>query len=291
MFLVGTTLLPGCTPFLKRNGHVVKVDLSRNTALAKVMAAKAIAHLDNGNVAAAGPYLEKAIKADRRYAPAHNNMGLIRFEQNDLFKAALSFQEAMRFDPRSPEPQNNLGLTFETAGRPNVAIEHYQAAHDLAPTNPEYLGNLLRARLRSGEMPQDIREDLRQLLFIERRPEWIEWIDEQLELVTNPNLDRGPEAPDLDELTAENGSRDDFDASDRVIYDSGPEGMGIDNRSQPRMPSMQPPPGSNSTYPPVPGLPPQMPAAPVYPGPTGSVPLRSDLEPPSSDPWQQPIPR
>ncbi|MFK7819925.1 MAG: tetratricopeptide repeat protein [Planctomycetaceae bacterium] len=287
---VSIVLLPGCTPFFKRKGHVVKVDLSRNTPIATATTTKATSHLANGDVAKAEPYLKKALKADRRYAPAHNNMGLLHYERNDLFRAALSFQEAMRFDPQSPEPQNNLGLTFEVAGRPQAAIEHYQAAYDLAPTNPEFLGNLLRARLRSGETPFEMREELRQLLFIERRPEWIDWIEEQLELVTNPALDRGPETPDLDELSSQDGGRADFDANDRVIYDSGPESQPLSSNSlsAPMAPALSPPMPAETPY--GTSSPPQ--SAPIMPSsPSGSVPLYQDSGQPVGDEWQEPVVR
>ena len=253
----------------------MKVDLSRNTSRARTLTNKAIKHLSVGQIEHAEPLLVKAIKADRRYAPAHNNMGLVHFDNNDLFRAALSFQEAMRFDPQSPEPQNNLGLTFEAAGRTLAAIEHYQAAHELAPTDAEYLGNLVRARLRSGETAFEMRNELQQLLFIERRPDWIEWIEDQLELFTNPNLDRGPETPDLDQLTERNRRTEDFDESDRVIYDSG--------LADPQ-PSSEPP--SSGSYPAAEPrtMAPQMPLQPVPEygtpapeipsAPMGSIPLR-----------------
>lgn len=281
--------------------------MKRNAPLARTLTSKAAAHLQVGQLAKAEPLLRQALAANRRYAPAHNNMGLFHFENYDLFRAALSFQEAMRLDPQSPEPQNNLGLVFEAAARPQMAIEHYQAAHDLSPTDPQFLGNLLRARLRCGEPPEALQEELRQLLFIERRPDWIEWIEEQLELVTNPDLDRGPPAPDLNDLNAQGNGSQAYNAADRIIYDSGPASAQINGgpalsqplpmgqqtfEPAPSTPGLQIPPQTsgqpvpdNVPLQPTPGFGTQLP---LEVGPSGSVPLTTPGSLPPVDQWAMP---
>jgi Flp pilus assembly protein TadD len=309
--MLSLVTLPGCFNLHKHNGKIVKVSLGRNPALAKTLTNKAAIHLQRDEIALAEPLLFKAVRADRTYAPAHNNLGLAYFENFDLFRAALSFQEAMRLAPQSPEPQNNLGLTFEAAGRPQSAIEHYQAAHDLAPTEPEFLGNLLRARLRTNETPEMLREELRQLLFIERRPDWIDWIEDQLELVSNPNFDRGPESPELGDLTGR-GDQEPFDESKRVIYDSGPVAAQPAPMNQPydnqyratpaaavpvqtQPPSLTVPPVmQESTQPALqsaPGLYSPQPAASTGDDaiPYGSVPTGQPLLPPTGR-WETPVP-
>ena len=141
-------LLPGCTTFRKPDGNVVKTQVQRNRPQAKKLTAEASEHIEVGEYDVAAELLSRALAADRTYAKAHNNMGLVYFARNDLFRAALSFQEAMRFHPQCPAPLNNLGLTFETALRLDSAISYYQSAHELLPNDPEYLGNLVRARTR-----------------------------------------------------------------------------------------------------------------------------------------------
>lgn len=197
---------------------IVRLDMRRRPAAAKHLTARAATYLQEDDFVEAERLIRKALEADPQSAAAHNNMGLVHFAQNDLFHAAIEFEQASQCDPSAPAPHNNLGLTFESAGRMSSAIEHYQVAHGMAPTNPEYLGNLIRARLRAGDPPEALRPQLQELKFIERRPDWIEWIDEQLELVTNPWLDRGPETPDLPQF--DSGTNDVID-EDRVIYDSG----------------------------------------------------------------------
>lgn len=282
--------------------------LQRNAPLARTLTTKASIHLQDGQLAKAEPLLAQALKANRRYAPAHNNMGLVHFEHNDLFRAALSFQEAMRWNPQSPEPQNNLGLVFEAAARPQMALEHYQAAHELSPTDPEFLGNLIRARLRTGEPPESLQEEFRQLLFIETRPDWIDWIEDQLELVTNPNLDRGPPAPDLNNLNSQGNGSQAFNEADRIIYDSGPASnmlntppslsqplpMGQPYEPVPARPDLHLPPATNTQpiAPPANILQPTPSAgtqqAPSGTGPSGSVPLTTPGNIPQAEEWTTP---
>jgi hypothetical protein len=72
------------------------------------------------------------------------------------------------------------------AGRLEDAIAMYYTAHELEPTNPEYLGNLTRARIRRGDRDEMLRHELQQLLFIDARPDWIDWAEDQLALVLGP---------------------------------------------------------------------------------------------------------
>lgn len=310
--MLSLVTFPGCFSLHKHNGKIVKVSLGRNPALARTLTNKAAVHLQRDEIALAEPLLFKAVRADRTYAPAHNNLGLAYFENFDLFRAALSFQEAMRLAPQSPEPQNNLGLTFEAAGRPQSAIEHYQAAHDLAPTEPEFLGNLLRARLRTDETPEMMRDELRQLLFIERRPDWIDWIEDQLELVSNPYFDRGPESPELGDLTGRE-DREPFDESKRVIYDGGPAATQPAPMNQQYNNQYQGAPAADvpdQSHPPSLGVPPVMqesiqpqlqptpdfyspqPSAPAGSEriPMGSIPPGQPMLPPTGR-WETPVPR
>ncbi len=250
-------LSSGCTlPDASRLWHgnsaheqVVHVDARRRPEVARRLTAKAADYLAEQDYEAAAPLLQRALQADRTYPGAHNNLGLLHMADRDLFRAALEFQEAMKFAPEDPTPQNNLGLAFETAGRMHSAIDHYQAAHDLAPTNPQFLGNLIRARLRAGEPVQALRPELQQLRFIETRPGWIRWIEEQLELVTNPNLDRGPAAPDLPQLGSA-GDSTEWNEEERILYDSGPvEDSPVENRppepAERLIPRLPPPPAGN----------------------------------------------
>ena len=95
--------------------------------------------------------------------------------------------------PNRAEPLNNLGLTLEAGGRLPESIQQFSSAVELAPNNPEYLGNLIRARLKNGEHVEFLRMELEWLQFIERRPDWLEWTQDQLILGSRRGMDRSEE--------------------------------------------------------------------------------------------------
>ena len=97
--------------------------------------------------------------------------------------------------PNRAEPLNNLGLTLEAGGRLAESIEQFSSAVEMEPNNPEYLGNLIRARLKNGEHVEFLRMELQWLQFIERRPDWLEWTQDQLILGSR----RGIQEPEEDE--------------------------------------------------------------------------------------------
>ena len=146
-----------------------------------------------GHVDKAIAKFEKAIQANPDHGAAHNNLGLILYEQRKLAQSADHFDLASQLLPGDPTPLNNLGMTLEAGGRIYEAIPFYEQAHVLAPNHPLYLGNLVRAQIRLGEQDEILLEQLRHLAFIEDRPEWLKWVDEQLAIHLNPLLDRGPE--------------------------------------------------------------------------------------------------
>ncbi len=149
---------------------------------------------------------EEAIKVDPEFGPAYNNLGLVFFHEHDFFEASRAFEAAAEKWPESPEPLNNQGLVMESVARPFDAMELYAQAYELAPTDAEFLGNLLRAKVRMELIDDELLSQLHRLLLIEKRIEWQDWAREQLALLHNPNLDRGPAKPSTDplgELTGE----------------------------------------------------------------------------------------
>jgi hypothetical protein len=144
---------------------------------------------------------EEAISIAPDYGPAYNNLGLVFFHMHDFHEAARAFEAASEKWPDSPEPLNNLGLVMDTVARPYYAMELYQQAHERAPTNAEFLGNLLRTRVQLGLIDDELRSQLHTLLLIEKRIEWQDWAREQLALLNNPELDRGPAKPSSDPLS------------------------------------------------------------------------------------------
>lgn len=168
--------------------------------LAKEMNQKGIQYVQKKQLSKAEFYFEEAIRADQCFGPAYNNLGLVFYHQHDFFEAARAFEAASEHLPNNPEPLNNLGLVMESVARPEDGIELYLRAHEMAPTNAEYLGNLVRARIRMKQIDDELLAQLHALLLFEKRTEWQDWAREQLALLHNPELDRGPAISSNDPL-------------------------------------------------------------------------------------------
>jgi tetratricopeptide (TPR) repeat protein len=158
---------------------------------------KGVRLFDHGKLPAAAEAFQNAIRADFQNGSAHNNLGLVYYEQKKWPEAAAEFETATRLLAQDGTPWNNLGMTMEATGQGYEAIECYQQAYELNPRKALYLGNLVRTRIRLGESDESVIEQLKELLFIESRPDWIEWANDQLALKLNPQLDRGPPPPNL----------------------------------------------------------------------------------------------
>lgn len=171
--------LAGCTGVPNR-GDIIRVDGGAGALEAKQLTQKGIRHVQNGDLELAKSTFQKAIRADETYGPAHNNLGRVYFEDGDLRRSAEAFAWAMEFMPGRPEPVNNLGMAYEKGGKTDKAIDLFETAHANEPSNPEYLANLVRARLRRGDRGADLHRQLRELKFVEDRPEWVSWVDRHL---------------------------------------------------------------------------------------------------------------
>ena len=144
-----------------------------------------------GQIDKAEASFKKSIYADQTFGPAHNNLGKIYFRKRKLKLAATAFQEAMQLMPHRAEPVNNLGLAYEASGRINEAIELFEAAHLMGIHNPQYLGNLVRARLKRGDHDDVVQAELRELVFIDVRPEWTKWAEHHLAVSFNDDSGSG----------------------------------------------------------------------------------------------------
>ena len=187
----------GCAAFNDQHDSLIKIESSRNPAKAQRLTLAGVNALENGKPEYAAEKLLSAIRADPKYGPAHNNLGLLQFDDGKLYPAVLSFERARELMPSDPAVYYNLGLALEKAGRKNRALELYWQAVELDPTEPHFLGNLVRLRRRLGENGPDVIAQLQDLMLIETRPDWRDWASEQLEVTLNPNLDRGPETPEF----------------------------------------------------------------------------------------------
>ena len=193
----------GCSPFSSPTSQFIHVDRRQDPLLARRHTHAAIEALRIGAHSEASDRLTKALVADPGYGPAQNTLGLVRYQTGDLYAAVLAFEEAMHLMPHDAAVKNNLALALESAGKVSEAEELYMEARDLDATNPVYLGNLARLRVRSERPAYEVRPLLEDLVLIERRPQWRMWANRLLVLRYNPALDRGPDGPDLDAFGSE----------------------------------------------------------------------------------------
>jgi len=240
--------LPGC--FGAHSSTIQANGLSVQASQSRYHQQKGVKHFQRGELDAAGNAFEQAILANPNNGTAHNNLGLVRYEQHRLFQAATHFETASELRPNDPRPLNSLGMTLEAGGKGLEALDYYLLAHEMDPIHPLYLGNVVRTRIRLGENDESVLAQLKQLRFIEDRPEWIRWIDRQLALELNPYLDRGP-AVELASNQQEslNGNSVDSvpgnDTYDPVLID-GSEGFDPDGGVMLAPPGGMPPSGQTS---------------------------------------------
>ncbi len=224
VILFGVVALVGCSSLGKTSREDIIVGGSGDSAKSNLHLNKGIRLYQHGKLSHATVAFHQAIDTDPSNGSAHNNLGLAYYEQRKLFLAATHFDTAAKLRPEDPTPLNNLGMTMEAAGKGFEAMDYYHNAHELDPLNPMYLGNLVRTRIRLGDNDESVIGQLKELLFIEDRPDWIAWINEQLALDLNPYLDRGPATPDLSSSADKNKqSPTKADQADDGEYDPSAE--------------------------------------------------------------------
>jgi Tfp pilus assembly protein PilF len=187
----------GCRSTRSRQcDELVSVNSDRSVG-ARLQYKRGVQQLEKGDLENAAKSFRKVLEKDSADGAAHNNLGLVYFRMRRLPEAATEFEAAAEYLPANGTPWNNLGLILESTAQPMEAIEYYSQAHQLEPRNPEFLGNMVRALIRRGDRGPEVYELLKRLSYIETRPEWVSWIQRQMNLEQNPILDRGPPSPQL----------------------------------------------------------------------------------------------
>jgi Flp pilus assembly protein TadD len=188
--LIGLTFTAGisaCTSARQSESdshyQTVAKDPHRDTDLARKLTDQASTLIDQNKLSEAEAALHRALDADVMYGPAHNNLGTVYLDQNNLYLAAWEFQYAAKLMPYQPEPKSNLGLVLETAGKLNEAVAEYDDALKMEPDNPQFLGNDARARVRRGDNDQKIRDLLQRVIEVDTRPDWVDWARQRLVLM------------------------------------------------------------------------------------------------------------
>src|SRR2546429_3738366 len=175
LFALVALLSTGCASSTKSAPDPMLKATPQDTELARRENALAYELIRQGKYDEAQEHLVRALAADPLFGPAHNNRGLVYFHTGRLYLAAWEFENAIKLMPYQSEPRNNLGLVFESAGKLSDATEAYAKAREMEPDNPQYIGNLARARIRRGDRDSQIRKLLEELALKDDRPEWVEW--------------------------------------------------------------------------------------------------------------------
>lgn len=174
-------LLTSCATNQKAQDTEYKtVPGQKNTDAAKHHYELALDLLEQGNFEQAEVELKKALDLDVTYGPAHNNLGKIYFDKDELYLAAWEFRYAAKLMPDRPEPKNNLGLVLEKVGKLSEAIEQYAEGLKVAPENTDLMGNMARAKLRRGDSTSEVRELLQTIVMKDDRPDWVNWAKSRL---------------------------------------------------------------------------------------------------------------
>lgn len=99
-----------------------------------VMANKTgIAYHQLGDLDNAKKYYERAVKIDRKYAEAHNNLGTIHYARKSYRNALRSYQSALALTPGAASVWTNLGTVYFAQKKYEDAIQSYQYAMQLDP--------------------------------------------------------------------------------------------------------------------------------------------------------------
>jgi Tfp pilus assembly protein PilF len=97
-----------------------------------------------GNTQLAIELCERAVELDPQFGNAYNDIGSYLIQQGDLDGAIGWLEKALkaeRYEPRQ-FPHINLGRVYLAKGLPLRAIQHFRAALEWDPQNPEVLRTL-----------------------------------------------------------------------------------------------------------------------------------------------------
>lgn len=109
---------------------------NRANSSAKVRTELAGLYYERSQFGVALGEIEKALQADRSYAPAYNMRGLINMALREYKDAEEDFQQSLSLDKSDSETHNNYGWFLCQRGKEKDAIPHFMAAlkNPLYPT-------------------------------------------------------------------------------------------------------------------------------------------------------------
>jgi tetratricopeptide (TPR) repeat protein len=105
-----------------------------SAAKSAIMANKAgIAYHQLGDLDNAKKYYERAIKLDKLYPEAHNNLGTVHYAKKSYGNAIKSYERALALTPRAAPVWTNLGTAYFARKKYPEALRAYQLALEIDP--------------------------------------------------------------------------------------------------------------------------------------------------------------
>jgi len=92
-----------------------------------------IAYHQMGDLNNAKKYYERAIKLDKKYAEAINNLGTIYYAHKSYGNAIKQYEKALQLTPDSPSILTNLGTAYFARKKYDEALQFYTRAVALDP--------------------------------------------------------------------------------------------------------------------------------------------------------------
>ncbi|MEO8096883.1 MAG: tetratricopeptide repeat protein [Acidobacteriota bacterium] len=92
-----------------------------------------IAYHQLGDLNNAKKFYERAVKLDRNYAEAQNNLGTIHYAQKSYNNAIKQYEKALALTPGAASVWTNLGTAYFARKRYDEAVRAYQYALQLDP--------------------------------------------------------------------------------------------------------------------------------------------------------------
>jgi tetratricopeptide (TPR) repeat protein len=92
-----------------------------------------IAYHQLGDLGNAKKFYERAIKLDKTYPEAHNNLGTVHYANKSYGNAIKSYERALALTPRAAPVWTNLGTAYFARDRYNEALRAYQTAMQIDP--------------------------------------------------------------------------------------------------------------------------------------------------------------
>jgi Flp pilus assembly protein TadD len=96
----------------------------------------------------------RAIELDATDGLAHQNIGTLQLQANDLKNAEASLRRALAIDPTLAGAHTSLGVVLAQTGRAAEAIDEWKRAVDLDPTDFDGLFNLTLELVKQGRMDE-----------------------------------------------------------------------------------------------------------------------------------------